>query len=85
MLIDNCTNTRNSDAKNTSFFIDDLYLGIFVHFNANLNLKNFMAPFYGWGSTVSRLEPLRGGSLLFTNKFPEIPGTHFIDLGRMKG
>ena len=48
-------------------------------------LKNFMAPFYGWGSTASRLEPLRGGSLLFTTKFPEIPGTHFIDLGRMKG
>ena len=43
--------------------------------------KNFMAPFYGWGSTASRLEPLRGGSLLFTIKFPEIPGTHFIDLG----
>ena len=21
-----------------------------------------MAPFYGWGSTVSRLEPLRGGN-----------------------
>ena len=34
-----------------------------------------MAPFYVWGSTVSRLEPLRGGSLLFTTKFPEIPGT----------
>ena len=46
---------------------------------------NFMAPFYGWGSTASRLEPLQGGSLLFTTKFPEIPGTHFIDLGRMKG
>ena len=30
------------------------------------NVKNFMAPFYGWGSTTSRLEPLRGGSLLFT-------------------
>ena len=30
-----------------------------------------MAPFYGWGSTASRLEPLRGGSLLFTTKFPE--------------
>ena len=44
-----------------------------------------MAPFYGWGSTVSRLEPLRGGSLLFTTKSPEIPGTHFIDLRRMKG
>ena len=43
-----------------------------------------MAPFYGWGSTTSRLEPLREGSLLFTTNFPEIPGTHFIDLGRMK-
>ena len=37
-----------------------------------------MAPFYGWGSTASRLVPLRGGSLLFTTKFPDIPGTHFI-------
>ena len=36
------------------------------------------APLYGWSSTVSRLEPVRGGSLLFTTKFPEIPATHFI-------
>ena len=43
-----------------------------------------MIPFYGWGSTALRLEPLRGGSLLFSTKFPEIHGTHFIDLGRMK-
>ena len=43
-----------------------------------------MAPFYGWVSTASRLEPLRGDSLLFTTKFPEIPGTHFSNLGRMK-
>ena len=41
-----------------------------------------MAPFYGLSSTASRLESLRGGSLLFTTKFQEIPGTHFIDLGR---
>ena len=34
-----------------------------------------MVPFYGWGSTASRLEPFQGGSLLFTNKFPEIPDT----------
>ena len=47
--------------------------------------KNFMAPFYGWGSTASRLVPLRGGSLFFTTKFPDIPGTHFINLGKMKG
>ena len=46
--------------------------------------KNFMAPFYEWDSAALSLEPLRGGSLLFTTKFPEIPGTHFIDLGRMK-
>ena len=44
-----------------------------------------MAPFYGWGSTSSRLEPLREGSLLFTTKSPEIPGTHFIHLRRLKG
>ena len=46
-------------------------------------LENITALFYGWGS--SRLEPLRGGSLPFTTKFPEIPGTQFIDLKRMKG
>ena len=39
--------------------------------------------FYGWCSTASRLEPLRGG--LFTTNFPEIPGTHFINLRRIKG
>ena len=50
------------------------------------SLKKTLWPlFYGWGSTASRLEPLRGGSLLFTNKFPEIPRTHFINFGRMKG
>ena len=57
---------------------DEIYL--FLMF-----LKNLMAPFYGWGSTASRLEPFRRGSLLFTTKFPVIPGTHLIDLGRMKG
>ena len=51
----------------------------------NFKTLNIIAPFYGWGSTASRLQPLRGGSLLFTIQFPEIPGTHFIDLGRMKG
>ena len=33
-----------------------------------------MAPFYyGWGSTASRLQPLRGGSLLFTIQFVDLP------------
>ena len=40
---------------------------------------HFMAPFHGWGSTASKLEPLRGGSLLFTTKFAEVSGTHFVD------
>ena len=44
-----------------------------------------MAPFYGWGSTASKLVTFRGSSLLFTTNFPDIPGTHFIDLSRMKG
>ena len=30
-------------------------------------------------------EPLHGGSLLFTIKFPETPGTHLINLERMTG
>ena len=33
--------------------------------------KNFMTPFF-----MVRLEPLWGGSLLFTTKFPEIPGIY---------
>ena len=46
----------------------NFYLCVFKLF---LKKRNFMAPFYGWGSTASRLEPLRGGSLLFTTKFPK--------------
>ena len=30
-----------------------------------------MVPFYGWGLTASRLEPLRGGSLFFTANSPK--------------
>ena len=46
-------------------------------------VKNRMVLFYEWGSTSSRLEPLQRGSLPFTTKFSEIPGTHFISLGKM--
>ena len=49
------------------------YLNDYSLFFKKKKKKNFMAPFYGWGSTASRLEPLRGGSLLFTTKFPEVP------------
>ena len=61
----------------TSRAVETVYLLVYK--------KNLMVPFYGWGSAVSRLKPLRGGILLFTTKLPEILGTHFIDFGRMKG
>ena len=58
----------------------------FSHTQQNLKKKhNFMTPFYEWGSTASRLQPLPEGFLIFTTKFPGIHGNHFIDLGRMKG
>ena len=41
-----------------------------------------------WSNTFKHskaTEPLRGGSLLITTNFPEIPGTHLIDLRRIKG
>ena len=46
--------------------------------------KNSLAPFYGRGTTVSRLKPIRGGRLLFTTKSPDIPGTHFIVFVKIK-
>ena len=43
-------------------------------------------PFLWMGfNCLKATDPLRGGSLLFTTKFPEIPRTHLINLGRMKG
>ena len=66
---------------NKMLFFGTLFILYFFEFSVR---KNFMASFYGWGSTTSRLEPLRRGSLLFTTKFQEIPGTHFIDHWRMK-
>ena len=39
-----------------------------------------MASFYRWGF----IDGVQGGSLLFSSKFPEIAGTQFTGLGRMK-
>ena len=53
------------------YYAQDVYQknqGFFYH----KKTQNFMAPFYGWGSTPSRLVSLRGGSLLFTTKSPEV-------------
>ena len=37
-----------------------------------------MAPFYGWGSTASRLDPLLGGSLSFQAVYQFIITTKWI-------
>ena len=34
---------------------------------------------------VKTRKPLQGGTLLLTTKSPKVPGTHLIDLKRMKG
>ena len=40
-----------------------------------------MAPFFGLSSTASRLEPLQGGSLLFTTNFPDFPVSSSYKVG----
>ena len=57
---------------------------IFPSTRSNI-LKKLYGPFLWMGfNCLKATEPLRGVALLFTTKFPEIPGTHLIDLGRMK-
>ena len=44
-----------------------------------------MALFYGWSSTVARLQShYEEAVYFFTTKSPGVPGTHFIHLGRRK-
>ena len=55
----------------------------------NILLLRFFFKLYGpflWMGLkcLKATEPLQGDNLLFTTKSPGIPGTHFIDLGRMK-
>ena len=43
-----------------------------------------MAPFYGWGSTTSRLEPLQGGSLLLAMLMMMSQMLKFVDFTKNK-
>ena len=74
-------------------FLAVLILGLKISEECNNNFVEFLGDeallflefpgaknFTALGSTVSSLEPLQGGSLLFNTKFPEILGTQFIDL-----
>ena len=49
--------------QNNSSCIDKV---VYRLITTQLKKTNVMAPFYGWVTTATRLEPLRGGSLLFT-------------------
>ena len=57
---------------------------IFTGNNENKKTKNY-GPFLWMWFNCFKARALRGGSLPFTTKFPEIPGTHFIDPEGMKG
>ena len=48
-----------------------------------LKKKQSITSFCVWGSTGSRIEPLRGDSSRFTFRSPGVPGTHFINLERL--
>ena len=42
-------------------------------------------PFLWMGfNCLKAIKPLRRATLIFTTKSPETPGTHLIDLGRVK-
>ena len=57
----------------------------------NLNIKNFMVSFYGWGfKCLKAADPVRGDSILLrsknlTTKSLGVPETHLIDFKWMKG
>ena len=38
-------------------------------------LKKLYGHFYGWASIGKATQPLRGDSLVFTTRFPGLPGT----------
>ena len=50
------------------------------------NFKKTLRPLFWMGfNCLQATEPFRGGSLLFTSRFQQIPGTHQIYLQRMTG
>ena len=81
LTLDHCACPLNNSPKDSGGFKKATGLKK----KQNEIIKKLYGPFYGWGSTASRLKPLSGGSLLYNTKFPEIPGTHSINLGSNLG
>ena len=91
MIIDSVNRRGKSKRKPNVDIYNALMSGIdrsdqMLSYHSALLKKKTLWPLFMDGVQLPQgLEPLRGGSLLFTTKFPEVPGTHSIDLGRMKG
>ena len=75
----------NNVLNKGKFAIDLLFSGPEVLSSVSDKKTTILLPLFMDGFTASRLDPLRGGSLLFATKFPEMLSTHFTDLGRMEG
>ena len=73
--IDHTTQASSKRILMMNYFHKILKVFILLYtFTFQPYVKKTMAPFYGWGLAASMLEPLQGGSLLFTTEPPEIPG-----------
>ena len=49
-----------------------------------VTFKKIYGPFFWMEFNCLKLEPLPGDNLLFTTKFPKIPGSQFINPRRVK-
>ena len=70
---------QNSNLRN----IQIVFIAANVIFRVFSSKKNFMPPFRF--KCLKSTEPLQVSSSLFITQFREIPGTDFINLGRIKG
>ena len=56
-----------------------------IFFISKQFIKILYSPFSWMGiNCLKAAEPPQGGSLIFVTKMPVLPGTHFINLRRMK-
>ena len=55
-----------------------------THHNNEIKKNYCMTPFFGWGSTVSRLHSCYKETIYFLPLIPGVPGTHLINLGRIE-
>ena len=56
-----------------------IYIHIYIY---NNRYGSFLQMVFDWLKVAALLQR---GSLLFTTKFQEVPSTHWVDFGRMRG